>query len=110
MAVPFGTRRASQGLLANEIVKLLLGGHMSSAEMQDTASPNDQSPVVFETSLVALIPDLRAFATMLCRNRELAEDLAQEALVKAWRAQSSFEAGGQISRLAFVHPFYETSF
>jgi RNA polymerase sigma-70 factor (ECF subfamily) len=75
---------------------------MSSAEMQDIASPNDQSPAAFETRLVALIPDLRAFATMLCRNRELAEDLAQEALVKAWRAQSSFEAGSNLKAWLFT--------
>lgn len=75
---------------------------MRSAELQDIASPKTQSPGDFETSLIALIPHLRAFATVLCRNRELAEDLAQEALVKAWRAQNSFEPGSNLKAWLFT--------
>src|SRR6476646_962645 len=58
----------------------------------------DEASADLKTKLIELIPHLRAFATALCRNRDLAEDLAQEALIKAWRAQSSFEPG-RISRL-----------
>jgi RNA polymerase sigma-70 factor (ECF subfamily) len=47
----------------------------------------------FEHDLVALIPDLRAFSRMLCRNRAVADDMAQEALANAWRARNTFEAG-----------------
>ena len=48
---------------------------------------------VFRTDLVAIIPSLRAFARGLCGNRELADDLAQEALAKAWAARKSYQPG-----------------
>ena len=75
---------------------------MSSAQLQDTAKPADHPTADFKSSLIALIPHLRAFATVLCRNRELAEDLAQEALVKAWRAQNSFEPGTNLKAWLFT--------
>jgi RNA polymerase sigma-70 factor (ECF subfamily) len=45
----------------------------------------------FQRDLVALIPELRGFARMLCRRKPVAEDLAQEALAKAWRARDRFQ-------------------
>ena len=47
----------------------------------------------FRKELLAVIPSLRAFARGLCGNRDLADDLAQEALAKAWAAQASFTPG-----------------
>ncbi|WP_199555230.1 sigma factor [Sandaracinobacteroides hominis] len=47
----------------------------------------------FRADLVAIVPSLRAFARGLCGNRDLADDLAQEALVKAWAARDSFTPG-----------------
>lgn len=47
----------------------------------------------FRADLVAIIPALRAFARGLCGNRDLADDLAQETLAKAWAAQASFTPG-----------------
>lgn len=44
----------------------------------------------FRNELVASIPALRAFARGLCGDRELADDLAQEALAKAWGARDSY--------------------
>jgi len=75
---------------------------MRSAQLQDNPSPCDQSHVDFETSLIALIPHLRAFAMTLCRSRELAQDLAQEALAKAWRARSSFQSGSNLKAWLFT--------
>jgi len=75
---------------------------MSSTQIQDAANPIDQLPADFKTSLIALIPHLRAFSTVLCRNRELGEDLAQEALVKAWRAQNSFKPGTNLKAWLFT--------
>jgi RNA polymerase sigma-70 factor (ECF subfamily) len=43
--------------------------------------------------LVAAIPNMRAFAISLCGNRDRADDLVQEALVKAWNHLDSFEQG-----------------
>jgi RNA polymerase sigma-70 factor (ECF subfamily) len=71
------------------------------ATLHDAAKV-DQSPADFKTSLIVLIPHLRAFATVLCRDRELAADLSQEALVKAWRAQNSFEPGTNLKAWLFT--------
>jgi hypothetical protein len=54
---------------------------MSAAQLHDTANPSGPSPADFKTSLIALIPHLRAIATVLCRNRELGEDLVQEMIL-----------------------------
>ena len=54
---------------------------------RETTGPDAE----FKKQLVALIPFLRAFSRSLCRNKELAEDTAQEALAKAWRARNSFK-------------------
>jgi len=48
---------------------------------------------VFRADLVAIIPSLRAFARGLAGNRDLADDLAQETLIRAWAARGSFTAG-----------------
>lgn len=48
---------------------------------------------IFRRDLVAAVPMLRAFARGLCGNRELADDLAQETLMKAWAARNSFTPG-----------------
>jgi RNA polymerase sigma-70 factor, ECF subfamily len=45
---------------------------------------------VFKDQLVAMIPSLRAFARALCTNREMADDMAQDAMVRAWAARKSY--------------------
>lgn len=44
----------------------------------------------FSQQLVAVIPHLRAFARSLCGRADLADDLAQEAMAKAWAARDSY--------------------
>ena len=56
----------------------------------------------FERELVALIPNLRAFSRLLCRNKTLAEDLAQEALVKAWHAREVYVTGTNLRAWLFT--------
>jgi len=56
----------------------------------------------FEDDFVALIPHLRAFSRMLCGKRAIAEDVAQEALAKAWRARGSFEPGTSLKAWLFT--------
>src|ERR1043165_9539717 len=56
----------------------------------------------FEAGLVKLMPFLRAFAKTLSREREAAEDLAQEALAKAWRSRGSFTAGSNLKAWLFT--------
>ena len=57
------------------------------------ATPARGDAAGFRKELLAVIPSLRAFARGLCGNRDLADDLAQEALAKVWAAQASFTPG-----------------
>jgi RNA polymerase sigma-70 factor, ECF subfamily len=56
----------------------------------------------FQRDLVALIPYLRAFSRALCGRRAIAEDMAQEALAKAWRARERFEPGTNLKAWLFT--------
>jgi RNA polymerase sigma-70 factor (ECF subfamily) len=56
----------------------------------------------FERDLIALMPSLRAFSRLLCTNRTLADDITQQALMKAWRAQNSFETGTNLKAWLFT--------
>jgi RNA polymerase sigma-70 factor (ECF subfamily) len=58
--------------------------------------------VKFQRDLVALIPFLRAFSRSLCGNRDLGEDIAQEALSKAWRSRDRFEPGTNLKAWLFT--------
>ncbi len=52
------------------------------------------SPVVpLKEAFLAEIPSLRAFALSLTSNRDRADDLVQDTLMKAWAASTSFQAG-----------------
>ena len=55
----------------------------------------------FKAELVRLIPHLRAFAFSIARASE-AEDLAQDAMVKAWRARASYEPGSNFKAWVFT--------
>jgi RNA polymerase sigma-70 factor, ECF subfamily len=52
--------------------------------------------------LVALIPNLRAFAISLCGNHERADDLVQETLLKAWGHLESFQEGTNLRAWLFT--------
>jgi len=56
----------------------------------------------FRTELVALIPHLRAFARTLCGDPTAADDLAQDAMLKAWDARQSFEMGTNMKAWTFM--------
>jgi RNA polymerase sigma-70 factor, ECF subfamily len=56
----------------------------------------------FGARLTALIPNLRAFAKTLCRGRDGAEDLAQEAMLNAWKSRASFQPGSNLKAWLFV--------
>src|SRR6202161_238931 len=57
---------------------------------------------VFKRDLVALIPHLRAFARTLCGDAAAADDLAQDAVLKAWDARSSFQMGTNMKAWTFM--------
>ena len=56
----------------------------------------------FKRDLVALIPHLRAFARTLCGDATAADDLAQDAVMKAWDARSSFQVGTNMKAWTFM--------
>jgi RNA polymerase sigma-70 factor (ECF subfamily) len=56
----------------------------------------------FQSAIVAIIPQLRAFARSLCRDATEAEDLAQEAVARAWLNRGRFEMGTNIKAWAFM--------
>lgn len=56
----------------------------------------------FKTELADLIPHLRAFARSLCGNASAADDLAQEAMLKAWKARASYQAGTNLKAWTFT--------
>src|ERR1044071_7165708 len=56
----------------------------------------------FRRDLLDLIPFLRAFSRSLCGDRELADDLAQEALAKAWQSRDTFIPGTNLKAWLFT--------
>jgi RNA polymerase sigma-70 factor (ECF subfamily) len=70
----------------------------SAAAPPPVADTNDD----FRKDLLGLIPFLRAFSRSLCGDRELADDLAQEALAKAWQSRDTFRAGSNLKAWLFT--------
>jgi RNA polymerase sigma-70 factor (ECF subfamily) len=64
---------------------------------QDGANDN-----AFKRELVQLIPHLRAFARTLCGDPAAADDLAQDAMMKAWDARNSFQMGTNMKAWTFM--------
>ena len=56
----------------------------------------------FKRELTEVVPHLRAFARGLCGRPDMADDLVQEALLKAWAAQERFEPGTSMRAWTFV--------
>jgi RNA polymerase sigma-70 factor (ECF subfamily) len=66
-------------------------------------APNaEQRDDAFKAELVALIPHLRAFARSLTGEPTAADDLAQDAMMKAWDARASFELGTNMKAWTFM--------
>jgi RNA polymerase sigma-70 factor (ECF subfamily) len=57
---------------------------------------------IFRKELVALIPHLRAFARTLTGDPTAADDLAQDAMMKAWDARQSFQLGTNMKAWTFM--------
>ena len=56
----------------------------------------------FKSELIALIPHLRAFARTLTGDPTAADDLAQDALMKAWDARASYQMGTNMKAWTFM--------
>lgn len=74
---------------------------MAEADAEKAPRPAS-NPAAFKRELTAVIPHLRAFARGLCGRPDLADDLVQEALLKAWAAQERFEPGTSMRAWTFV--------
>jgi len=67
--------------------------------------PHPTDPAVeaaFKADLVKLIPHLRAFARTLCGDAAQADDLAQDAMLKAWDARGSYQMGTNMKAWTFM--------
>jgi RNA polymerase sigma-70 factor (ECF subfamily) len=65
----------------------------------------------FRDDLVALIPSLRSFARGLCGWRDMADDLAQDAMMRGWAARASYTPGTNFRAWMFMilrNQFYTT--
>ena len=56
----------------------------------------------FKRELAQVIPHLRAFGRSLSGSRDLADDLVQETLLKAWAARKRFQAGTNMRAWTFI--------
>ncbi|CAM3155216.1 ECF RNA polymerase sigma factor EcfG [Sphingomonas antarctica] len=76
----------------------------------DTDAPGTDVPPAIETlndadfkaELTLVIPQLRAFGRSLSGNRDTADDLVQETLMKAWSARLRFQAGTNMRAWTFI--------
>ena len=76
-----------------------------------TGSDQADADRIFRDQLVAIIPALRAFARGLCGNRDMADDLAQDALTRAWAARASYTPGSNFRAWIYMilrNHFYTT--
>ncbi len=65
-----------------------------------TRTPQEKAD--FKRELTGVVPHLRAFARGLCGRPDMADDLVQEAMLKAWAAQDRFEPGTSMRAWTFV--------
>lgn len=64
--------------------------------MSQTENPD------FKRGLTQVVPHLRAFARGLCGRADMADDLVQETLLRAWRARDRFEQGSSMRAWTFT--------
>ncbi|KEO88682.1 RNA polymerase sigma70 [Erythrobacter longus] len=71
-------------------------------DKKEKPKPTARERADFKRELTEVIPHLRAFARGLCGRADMADDLVQEALLKAWAAQDRFEPGTSMRAWTFV--------
>ena len=72
------------------------------ADQKKDSIPDPAREAAFKAELVGLIPHLRAFARTLCGDPAAADDLAQDAMMKAWDARASFQMGTNMKAWTFM--------
>jgi RNA polymerase sigma factor (sigma-70 family) len=72
------------------------------AEPDATPPVTDYSDEDFRDELLATLPHLRAFARGLCGRPDYADDLTQEAAIKAWTARDRYQPGTNLRAWTFA--------
>jgi RNA polymerase sigma-70 factor (ECF subfamily) len=72
------------------------------AEDRPNAASDPETEAAFKHELIALIPHLRAFARTLAGDPAAADDLAQDAMMKAWDARASYQMGTNMKAWTFM--------
>ncbi|WP_336987271.1 sigma-70 family RNA polymerase sigma factor [Altererythrobacter aquiaggeris] len=75
---------------------------MSKPEKKELPERTTAEKAAFKHELTSVVPHLRAFARGLCGRPDMADDLVQEAMLKAWAAQDRFEPGTSMRAWTFV--------
>ncbi len=73
-----------------------------SAVRSSAPKPPSADDEGFKRELVTLIPHLRAFARTLTGDATAADDLAQDAMMKAWDARASYQMGTNMKAWTFM--------
>lgn len=73
-------------------------GRSDEPVQEHVSLPDDE----FKSQLTQVIPHLRAFGRSLSGSRDVADDLVQETLLKAWAARKRFQAGTNIRAWTFI--------
>ncbi|WP_347303065.1 sigma-70 family RNA polymerase sigma factor [Croceibacterium sp. TMG7-5b_MA50] len=71
-------------------------------EVRELPKRSADDKKAFKRELEGVVPHLRAFARGLCGRPDMADDLVQETLLKAWAAQDRFEPGTSMRAWTFV--------
>lgn len=78
---------------------IILDQSENTAEIAPAPALSDEE---FRSALTRIAPHLRGFARTLCGCSERADDLAQEAMLKAWSARGSYRAGTNFKAWMFT--------
>lgn len=66
-------------------------------------APTDASCApCFSAEMTASLPALRSFARSLCRQRDMADDLVQETMIRAWSSRHTFLPGSNFRPWLFT--------
>src|SRR5258706_5411032 len=83
----------------------LMAGEAPAQDGKEVTDGGDWAPLpddAFKQQLTIVIPHLRAFGRSLSGSRDLADDLVQETLLKAWAARKRFQAGTNMRAWTFI--------
>jgi RNA polymerase sigma-70 factor (ECF subfamily) len=74
---------------------------MSPVEREGVSLVPTGPDALFQAELIALLPQMRAFARSLTGNRAEGDDLSQDAMLSAWRARANYRMGTNMKAWTF---------